>query len=63
MMEPVHIVLYGHQALKAAAGMWPLKVEQGNCDLIKDKRAKIKILPITITWKWIEEHQDDNENF
>jgi ribonuclease HI len=59
----VQIGLDGDQALKAAAGTWPLKAGQADYDLIKDIRAKIKALPITITWKWIKGHQDDNEDF
>ncbi len=59
----VQIGLDGDQALKAAAGTWPLKAGQADYDLIKDIRAKIKALPIQITWKWIEGHQDDNEDF
>jgi hypothetical protein len=59
----VQIGLDGDQAMKAAAGTWPLKVGQADYDLVKDIRAKIKELPIKITWKWIEGHQDDSEDF
>jgi hypothetical protein len=59
----VQIGLDGDQALKVAAGTWPLKVAQADYNLIRDIRAKIKALPITITWKWIKGHQDDNDNF
>jgi ribonuclease HI len=59
----VQIGLDDDQALKAAAGTWPLKPAQANYNLIKDIRAKIKALPIKITWKWIEGHKDDNDDF
>jgi ribonuclease HI len=50
----------GYQALQAATGNWPLNPERPNFDLIMDIRAKIKKLPISVKWKWVKGHQDNN---
>jgi hypothetical protein len=50
--------LDGIQALRAAAGNWPLNPEPPDFDLITDIRAKLKRLPIWVHWKWAEGHQD-----
>jgi hypothetical protein len=58
-------VIFGldrNQALKAAAGDWPLNPERPDFDLITDIRAKIRRLPIQVHWKWVEGHQDDNKS-
>jgi hypothetical protein len=59
----VEIGLDGQQALEAAGGNWPLKVHQPDFDLLKDIRAKVKTLPVDITWHWIRGHQDDNDDY
>ncbi len=59
----VEIGLDGQQALEAASGNWPLKVHQPDFDLLKDIRAKVKLLPVAITWHWIRGHQDDHEDY
>jgi hypothetical protein len=51
-----------NQALKAAAGVWPLNPERPDYDLITDIRAKIRQLPITIHWQWVEGHQDNTSS-
>jgi hypothetical protein len=38
----------------------PLNPERLDFDLIMDIRAKIKKLPISVKWKWVEEHQDND---
>lgn len=55
--------LNGEQALILALGHWPLHSDQPYFDLLRDIRAKLAKLPITIQWKWIEGHQDDNLKF
>jgi ribonuclease HI len=57
------IGLDGEQALKTASGDWPLNAGQPDFDLLCDIRTKIESLPITLKWKWIEGHQDDNVKF
>ena len=54
--------LDGRQALLAAAGDWPLNPERPDFDLITDIRRKITKLPITVKWKWVEGHQDDDKS-
>jgi hypothetical protein len=59
----VTIGLDGEQALKTVEGLWPLNAEQPDFDLLCDIRSKIQQLPITLTWQWIEGHQDDDKQF
>jgi ribonuclease HI len=54
--------LDGNQALKAAAGDWPLNPERPDFDLITDIRAKLRKLPIQVHWKWVKGHQDDRSD-
>ena len=54
--------LDGQQALLAAAGDWPLNPERPDFDLITDIRTKLKKLPISVKWKWVEGHQDDDKS-
>jgi hypothetical protein len=54
--------LDGRQALLAAAGDWPLNPARPNFDLITDIRAKVKSLPVSVKWKWVEGHQDDDQS-
>jgi hypothetical protein len=53
--------LDGRQALLAAAGDWPLNPERPDFDLITDIRAKLRKLPVKVSWKWVEGHQDDDK--
>jgi hypothetical protein len=53
--------LDGRQALLAAAGDWPLNPERPDFDLITDIRVKLRKLPVTVHWKWVEGHQDDDK--
>ena len=55
----ISIGLDGEQALIAASEDWPLNPERPDYDLLIDIRAKVRRLPITVTWKWIKGHQDD----
>jgi ribonuclease HI len=61
--DSVEIVLDGQQALEAAGGTWPLKVHQPDFNLLRNIRAKIKKLPVNITWHWIRGHQDDRKDY
>lgn len=56
----ITIGLDGEQALIQASGDWPLSPSQADFDMLHDIREKIKRLPITVHWKWIEGHQDDH---
>ena len=56
----ITIGLDGDQALTQASGDWPLSPSQADFDMLHDIRAKIRRLPITMHWKWIEGHQDDH---
>ena len=53
----------GDQALIQASGDWPLSPSQADFDMLHDIREKIRRLPITIHWKWIEGHQDDHAQY
>jgi hypothetical protein len=57
------IGLDGQQALIEASGDWPLNPSRADFDMLTDIRAKVKRLPITIHWKWIKGHQDDDVSF
>jgi hypothetical protein len=56
----VTIGLDGEQALIEASGNWPLSPSRADFDMLTDIRAKIKKLPITVHWRWIKGHQDDD---
>ena len=57
------MALDGQQALLNASSTWPLSPHDSDFDLLTDIRAKIKRLPITLKWLWIEGHQDDYASF
>ena len=57
------IGLDGQQALIEASGNWPLNPNWADFDMVTNIHAKVKQLPITIHWKWIKGHQDDNVSF
>jgi ribonuclease HI len=58
----ITIGLDGQQALLEAGGDWPLSPTQAAYDMLFDIRSKIRRLPITVHWKWIKGHQDDDAN-
>jgi hypothetical protein len=49
--------------LIVASGDWSLHSDQPYFDLLCNIRAKLAKLPITIQWKWIKGHQDDDLKF
>ena len=55
----ITIALDGESALIQAKGNWPLCISQPCFDMLQDIRTRIDLLPIKITWKWVEGHQDD----
>ena len=55
----ITIALDGESALIQAKGNWPLCISQPCFDTLQDIRTRIDLLPIKITWKWVEGHQDD----
>jgi hypothetical protein len=59
----IEVGLDGDQAMKACSGLWPLKADQVDFDLLQDIRAKIKHSPLVWHWRWIEGHQDDKTPF
>jgi hypothetical protein len=59
----VTIGLDGEQALIEASGDWPLNPSRADFDMLTDIRAKIKRLPITVQWRWIKGHQDDEVSY
>jgi hypothetical protein len=59
----ITIGLDGDQALIQASGDWPLHPSQADFDMLHDIREKLKRLPITVRWKWIEGHQDDHVDY
>ena len=58
--NPSWICLDGKQALLEAAGDWPLSPKRADYDMLFDIREKIRHLPITVNWRWIKGHQDDD---
>jgi hypothetical protein len=58
----VTIGLDGLQALKASSGRWPLHPAKPDFDMLSVIRHKLQVLPITVSWRWIEGHQDDRHD-
>jgi hypothetical protein len=56
---PVTIAFDGLSALQQCAGDWPLSIDQLCFDVLQDIRGRIKELPITVDFGWVEGHQDD----
>ena len=56
----VIIRLDGSQALKEAAGSWPLDPHRPDFDLLWSIRKLSNVLPVKLNWEWIRGHQDDN---
>ena len=59
----ITIALDGQQAMLKSRSLWPLSPGDKDFDLLTDIRAKIRKLPISIHWEWIEGHQDDHIPF
>jgi hypothetical protein len=59
----IEVGLDGDQAMKACSGLWPLKADQADFDLLQDICAKIKHSPLIWHWRWIEGHQDNKMSF
>jgi hypothetical protein len=55
----VTIALDGLLALQQCAGDWPLSIDQPCFDVLQDVRGRLKALPITVDFRWVEGHQDD----
>jgi ribonuclease HI len=51
------------QALLEAAGDWPLSPKRADYDMLFATRAKLRRLPITVNWRWIKGHQDNDVKF
>ena len=51
--------LDNEQAMLSVTNPWDPGVKRPDFDLICDIRKKIRSLPITISGRWIESHQDD----
>jgi len=56
----ITIALDGEAVLNQSKGNWPLIISQPCFDMLQDIRTRTDLLPIKITWKWVEGHQDDN---
>ena len=57
----IMIALDGESILTQSKGNWPLTISQPCFDMLQDIRARIDLLPIKITWKLVEGHQDENK--
>jgi hypothetical protein len=55
----VTIALDGLSALQQCAGDWPLSIDQPCFDVLQDIRGRLKELPITVDFRWVEGHQHD----
>jgi len=58
----ITIALDGESSLNQSKGDWPLSTSQPCFDMLQDIRTRIDLLPIKITWKWVEGYQDDNKH-
>ena len=56
----ITLALDGESPLKQCQGTWPLSVDQKSFDILQDIRARVASLPIKVSWKWVEGHQDDH---
>jgi hypothetical protein len=54
----IEIGLDGDQAMKAVADTWPLDPGNPDYDLLQHVRGKIRVSPLTITFRWITSNQD-----
>jgi hypothetical protein len=54
----IEMGLDGKEALKQAAGNWPLSPAQADFDMLSDVCAKLAASPITWRWHWVCGHQD-----
>jgi hypothetical protein len=59
----IRLALDGKQALLKASSTWPRSPTDMDFDLLCDIRKKITRLPVTITWQWIEGHQDTHRPY
>ena len=57
----ITIALDGESAFNQSKGNRPLSISQPCFDMLQDIRARIGLLHIKITWKWLEGNQDDNK--
>ena len=55
----ITIALDGESALDQAESEKPLRISQPDFDLLQDIRARIKSLPISVKWRWVEGHQEE----
>jgi hypothetical protein len=49
--------------MKEASGYHPLSAEQPSFDLLADIRNKIRQLPLTLSFFWVEGHQYERHGF
>jgi hypothetical protein len=56
----ITIGLDGEGALKQTSSSKNPRARKASYDLLIDLRAKLKALPITVSWHWIKGHQDDD---
>ena len=47
-------------AMNWAKSDFPLRSFQPSFDILQDIRERLEMLPITVHWRWVEGHQDDN---
>jgi hypothetical protein len=59
----ITIALDGYSALVQSAAETPLRIDQPDFDILQDIRARLHTLPIKVTWKWVEGHQDKKGKF
>eukprot|EP00536_Pseudo-nitzschia_multiseries_P007580 jgi/Psemu1/18282/gm1.18282_g len=52
------IALDGDTALQQAQGTWPLSISQKSFDYVYVIRNMLSALPITVTFKWVQGHQE-----